>query len=86
MGVWPLPFITFTVLMFTTEFFAFLASSAKDTGTPGGEPGLCAAEFGIRPVSVEIPNTITKQITVHPIEVVFLNIPLFLDISNTFPS
>jgi hypothetical protein len=86
MGVWPLPFITFTVLMFTTEFFAFLASSEKDTGTPGGEPGFCAAEFGIRPGSVEIPNTITKQIAVHPIKVVFLNIPLFLDISNTFPS
>jgi hypothetical protein len=86
MGTWPLPFITFTVLMFTTEFFAFLASSAKDTGTPGGEPGLCAAEFRIRPGSVDTPKTVTKQIAIHPITVVFLNISFFLGISNTFPS
>jgi len=86
MGIWPLPLTTFTVLMFTTEFFAFLASSAKDTGTPGGEPGLCAAEFEVRPARVDIPKTVTKQIAIHPIKVVLLDIPFFLDISNTFPS
>jgi len=45
MGIWPLPLTTFTVLMFTTEFFAFLASSAKDTGTPEASRALCC---GIR--------------------------------------
>jgi hypothetical protein len=86
MGAWPLPFITFTVLIFTTEFLAFLASSVKDTGTPGGEPELCAAELEVRPRSVDIPKTATSQIAVHPIKDPFPAIPLFLDISYTFPS
>jgi hypothetical protein len=72
--------------MFTTEFFAFLARSAKDKGTPDGDSGVCAAGFEIGSRSVAIPKPAIRQITVHPIKVVFLNIPFFLDISYTIPS
>jgi len=76
MGIWPLPLTTFTVLMFTTEF-SLSCKLCKRHRNPGGEPGLCAAEFEVRPARVDIPKTVTKQIAIHPIKVVLLDIPSF---------
>jgi hypothetical protein len=85
MGICPLPLTTLTVLMLTTEFFDFLARSAKDAGTPEGEPALCAGDIGISPGIADNPKTVTKQITTHPIKAAFVSILLFLDIWNPFP-